>query len=185
MAQGANGAPITLSIPVVVAWPALSKVEIVSSSDLDLRRASPRRRSSPAGTPTAASGPGSPAAGAAPNAAVATVNRFGEVTGVAPGAVTITVEAEGVRTSRAFTVLPNPVAKVEIRCPSRRCAPGDVIHLKAAARRANGAEIAKYPITWSYTYVAGRLDRAGGDPGRARASCSSTASRRTIRAATP
>ncbi len=165
MAQGANGAPITLSIPVVVAWPALSKVEIVSSSASIFAGVS---------APQKVAGwhaDGSERSGLtgnwrSSNTAIATVNRFGEVTGVAPGSVTIEVESEGVRTSRAFTVTPNPVAKVEIMMPEAPMRTGDVIHLKAAARRANGAEIAGYPITWSYTYAPDDSIAPAGTPGR-------------------
>lgn len=166
MAQGANGAPITLAIPVVVAWPALSKVEIVSSSASIFAGVS---------APQKVAGwhaDGSERSGLtgswrSSNAAIATVNRFGEVTGVAPGSVTIEVEAEGVRASRAFTVTPNPVAKVEIMMPEAPMRTGDVIHLKAAARRANGTEIAGYPITWSYTYVPDDSIAPAGIPGGA------------------
>src|SRR5688500_20210616 len=48
------------------------------------------------------------------NEAVATVDRFGNVTARRPGAVTITAEAEGASASIRHTVVANPVASLTI-----------------------------------------------------------------------
>ena len=166
MAQGANGAPITLAIPVNVAWPALARVEIVTQSTSVYVgvTSAPKLAGWHADNSERAGLTGS---WRSSDAAIAAVNRFGEVTGVAPGAVTISVESEGARASKAFTVLPNPVARVVIEMPESQMRTGDVIHLKASARRANGSVIADYPITWSYTYAPDDSIAPAGIPGGA------------------
>ena len=166
MAQGANGAPVMLTIPVTVSWPALARVAIVTESNTLYAGVTESQKllgwHADSSERTGLSG-----SWRSSNPAIATVNRFGELTGVAPGAVTISVEAEGVRGSKTFTVLPNPVARVEIQMPESQMRTGDVIHLKAVARRANGSEVANYPITWSYTYVPDDTLAPGGIPGGA------------------
>jgi hypothetical protein len=84
---------------------------------------------------------------------VATVDRFGNVTALKPGTVTISAEAEGVRAEQRHTVAANPVANLTIDLADEVVATGDVIHLKATARRAGGAVVTDVPITWSYTYT--------------------------------
>ncbi|HEY1097938.1 MAG TPA: Ig-like domain-containing protein, partial [Myxococcota bacterium] len=85
--------------------------------------------------------------------AVATVDRFGNVTALKPGPVTIVAEFEGVRGETRYTVQANPVARVEIEVPTTEVRTGDVVHLKAVARRANGQVVADAPVLWTYAYV--------------------------------
>jgi hypothetical protein len=87
------------------------------------------------------------------NDRVATVDRFGNVTAIAPGPVTITAEFEGSRAAIRHTVAPNPVASLSIDVAESTVRSGDVLHLKATAKRASGGVIADMPVTWSYTYV--------------------------------
>jgi hypothetical protein len=101
------------------------------------------------------------------DAKLASVNRFGDVTALAPGNVTISVDAEGMRASKSFTITANPVAKLEIGIAESQMRTGDVIHLKATARRANGSVVADAPITWSYTYVPDDSIAPAGLPGGA------------------
>jgi hypothetical protein len=83
---------------------------------------------------------------------VATVDRFGNVTGVKPGAVTISAEAEGKRAEMKYTVAANPVRKIDIGITGDAVRTGDVVHLVATARRGDGSVVADAPIIWSYTY---------------------------------
>ena len=166
MALGANGAPIMLTIPVSVTWPALSTLEIASASTslyagltmpLKLKgaHADGSERTGLSGTWRTS------------DAKVATVNRFGDVTALTPGTVTVSVEAEGVRASKQFTVTTNPVASLELDIAESVVRTGDVIHLKAKAKRANGQVVANAPITWSYTYVPDDSIAPAGLPGGA------------------
>ncbi len=142
----------TLKIPVTITWPALAKVEI---------------------TPE----PGRPYAGVtlahrarathvdqserreavfswrSSNPAVATVDRFGNVTALKPGRVTISAETDGMKADIQHTVTPNPVTSLAIEMTENSVRTGDVVHLKAVAKRAGGAVVSDVPVTWSYTYA--------------------------------
>lgn len=182
-AAGVNGAPITLTIPITVSWPALTRLELAAATrPLYAGLTSPLRLSGFHADGSARGGLA--ATWRTSDAKVATVNRFGDLTALAPGAVTVTAEAEGVRATQNYTIAANPVARLELGITESQVRTGDVIHLKATARRANGAVVADAPITWSYTYAPDDSIAPAGLPGGA-GSCSSTASPRTIRAATP
>ena len=151
-AANRESTPVVVRVPVTVTWPAITRVAVDAepgrlytgvtlahtarafhADSSERREATINWRSS--------------------NERVATVDRFGNVTAVAPGSVTITAESEGVRTQKSYTVAPNPVATLAIDTPESSVRSGDVLHLKATAKRANGAVVADVPITWSYTYI--------------------------------
>jgi hypothetical protein len=144
--------PITLTIPVTVTWPAVSRVEIVPEpgrlyTGVTLAHraralhadSSERREATVRWTSS--------------NTSIATVDRFGNVSALRPGAVTITADAEGVRESLRYTVVANPVSTLEINLTETNLRTGDVIPLRATAKRAGGAVVTDVPITWAYTYT--------------------------------
>lgn len=166
MAPGAGGQPVTLSIPVSVTWPALSKLEISSdATTLYAGLTTPQRVKGWHADNSERTGVS--ASWRSSNAAVAAVNRFGDVTAKSAGKATITAEVDGVRATREYTVVANPVATIEITMPETQMRTGDVIHLKAAAKRANGSIVADMPITWSYTYTPDDSIAPAGIPGGA------------------
>ena len=166
MSLGANGAPILLTIPVTVTWPALAKVEIASTTaTLYAGLTTPVRLKGFHADNSERTGLTGTWRTSDPK--LATVNRFGDVTALAPGSLTLSVEAEGQRASKTFTITANPVARLEIGIPESQMRTGDVIHLKATARRANGTVVADAPITWSYTYVPDDSIAPAGLPGGA------------------
>jgi hypothetical protein len=149
---GAGATPVLERIPVTVIWPDVSRVTItpepgrlytgvtlahtgkaLHSDDSERRGAQINWRSS--------------------NTAVATVDRFGNVTAVAPGTVTITAESEGKSAQIRHTVVPNPVSALTIDVAENMVRSGDVLHLKATPKRRGGAMVPDVPITWSYTYI--------------------------------
>ena len=145
--------PVTVTVPVTVTWPAIGKVELTADSGrLYTRVTLPHRV-------RALHADGTPRPGDAvtwrwrsSNEAVASVDRYGFVTAHRPGAVTITAETEGASAQVRHTVTANPVASLTINLPSTSVRTGDVVHLKAEARRAGGQPVRDVPITWSYTY---------------------------------
>ncbi|HEX4936774.1 MAG TPA: Ig-like domain-containing protein, partial [Gemmatimonadaceae bacterium] len=155
---------ITLDIPVIVSWPALAKISVT---------AEPGRLyvgTMLAHSAKGAHADGSPRAGLAvtwrsSDPAIATVDRFGNVIGVKPGAVTISAEAEGVVARTSYTVAPSPVARIEASIAETSISTGDVVHLKATARRANGEPVADAKIDWSYLYTPDDTTAAPGGPG--------------------
>jgi hypothetical protein len=163
---GAGIMPVTLAIPVTVTWPPLARIEIVpepgrlyAGLTLEQRLRGWHRDSSERGVVTAT--------WRSSNPAVATVDRFGAVTGVRPGMVTITAETEGVRATRSYSVVANPVARLEVDVREDAIRTGDVIHLKAIARRADGAAVPDAPVTWTYTYAPDDSIAPAGIPGGA------------------
>ena len=149
---GAGNPPVTLEIPVTVTWPALGRLQIIPDSNrLYAGVTLPERlRGFHADSNER---PGVTATWKSSNPSIATVNRFGDVTGVRPGPVTITAEAEGVTATQRYTVAANPVATIEIGIRESSIKTGDVVHLTATPKRANGTPVTDARITWSYTYV--------------------------------
>lgn len=144
--------PVRLTIPINVQWPPLSQVEILPEpgrlySGVTLAHRARAVHADQSERKDAA------ITWRSSNESVATVDRFGNVTARRPGSVTITAEAEGVSSSVKYTVASNPVTSLSIDIVENSVRTGDVIHLKATAKRAGGAAVRDVPITWSYTYV--------------------------------
>jgi hypothetical protein len=163
---GANNQLVSVTIPVVAKWPALAKLEIVpmegrlyTNTTLQNRLRGWHADSSERG--------GITGTWRSSNAAVATVDRFGNVSGVRAGTATITAEVDGVRSTRTFTVTANPVARLEITLKEDQFRTGDVVHLTAAARTSSGAAVSDAPVTWTYTYTPDDSIAPNGIPGGA------------------
>ncbi|MGH7680098.1 MAG: Ig-like domain-containing protein, partial [Gemmatimonadaceae bacterium] len=149
---GGRAEPVIVRVPISITWPAVTRIALAAepgrlysgvtlahtarafhADSSERREAVVTWRSS--------------------NPQVATVDRFGNVTAVGLGPATITAEFEGVRTSARYTVVANPVSSLSIDVAENTVRSGDVLHLKAVARRASGAVIPDVPVTWSYTYL--------------------------------
>jgi hypothetical protein len=161
---GGRGAPVTLEIPVLVSNPSIAKLEIA-----------PEPGTLYTGVTLAHTARGTHEDGSrrldltvtwrSSDPAVATVDRFGNVTALKAGAATISAEAEGVTAQRRYTVTANPVASIEMQIKESTINTGDVVHLKAVAKRANGSEVADAKIAWSYEYTPDDTTVAPGGPG--------------------
>ncbi len=151
-AASREATPIVVRVPVNITWPAITRVSLTPepgrlyagvtlahdarayhADSSERREVTINWRSS--------------------NPQVATVDRFGNVTAKAPGAVMITAEVDGVRSQQRYTVAANPVATLSIDMSESSVRSGDVLHLKATARRASGVVVPDVPLTWSYTYI--------------------------------
>lgn len=84
---------------------------------------------------------------------VATVDAAGRVTGVAPGAATITATSEGRAASAAVTVTLLPVASVSIDPVRDTLRQGDVRQLAATARDEGGAALPGRMVSWSSSHA--------------------------------
>jgi len=163
-AAGAGGQPITLDIPVIVSWPALSKIEITADSGALYTGVALGHRAR--GLHVDGSerfGMTSTWRSSADD--VASVDRFGTVTAMKPGSVTITAEAEGVTASKAYRIAANPVASIAIGIKDDVIRTGDVVRLNATARNAAGAPVTDAQIIWSYSYLPDDTTVAPGGPG--------------------
>ncbi len=165
VAQGApNAQPVTLEIPVLITWPALSKLEIVPEPGrlyAGVMLAHTARGSHADGSAR----PGLTAIWRSTDASVATVDRFGNVTALKAGATTISAEAEGVSAQQRYTVASNPVTSVELSIKEITVRTGDVVRLSATAKRSSGAAVDDAKIAWSYIYTPDDTTAAPGGPG--------------------
>ena len=81
--------------------------------------------------------------------AIATVDNNGIVSGLAPGAVTITASSEGVSGTAQLTVIRLPVVSVIITPRTPAVKQGETTQLTAVAQDAVGRTLTDRPITWS------------------------------------
>ena len=108
--------------PVVATWPVIGKIEIVPEPGrlyVGTMLAHTVKAVHDDGSPR----PGVTATWRSSDPSVATVDRFGNVTALKSGAVTISAETEGVSAQQRYTVAPSPVASISsdtVLSPSRR-----------------------------------------------------------------
>jgi hypothetical protein len=146
--------PVLIRLPVKVTWPALGRIEITPEPGRLYTNVTLAHRAK-AFHADSSERPGSTISWRwrSSNDAIASVDRYGNVTGHRAGAVTITAQAEGSTATIRHTVATNPVTSLTLDLKETAIKTGDVVHLAAVARRANGATVADVPITWSYTYA--------------------------------
>ena len=147
---GGNGQQVSVTLPVVATWPPLARLEIVPAQEkvFTSTTVATRLRGWHADSSERR---GITAAWSSSNSTVATVDHFGNVTGVRTGTVTIVADADRIRATRTFTVTTNPVARLLIMVSEDQLRTGDVIHLTASATTRGGAVVADAPVTWTYT----------------------------------
>ncbi|MFN8573554.1 MAG: Ig-like domain-containing protein [Gemmatimonadaceae bacterium] len=158
------GEAATLEVPVLITWPALAKLDLsvepgrLVPGVVLMHTAKGYHADGSPRNPLTATWRSS-------NPAVATVDRFGNVTGVKPGNVTISAEADGITAQKSYVVSPNPVASIDLGVKESSISTGDVVHLTATAKRVNGAAVPDAKISWSYEYVPDDTIAAPGGPG--------------------
>ena len=145
---------ITITVPVTVTWPAVSQVVILPETGT-LYVGVTLAHQAEALHADGSTRPSGEVAWrwSSSNEAVASVDRFGNVTGQSKGKATISATADGVTQLLTYTVVPNPVTHLEIQLAQTTVRTGDVLHLTARATRANGSVVPDVPITWSYLYT--------------------------------
>src|SRR5687768_9728721 len=144
--------PLSVTIPVRVTWPALSRVEITPEPGklfAGVTLAHTVKATHADGSPR----PQPTARWTSSNPGVASVDRFGNVTAVKPGAVTISATVDGVKGELPYTIATSPVASLEVQVSQADVRTGDVVKVKAVAKDNAGAELKEAPITWTFTYT--------------------------------
>ena len=158
------GSPVYTEIPVLISWPELTKL------DIEAEPVRPYVGSTIANAAKGSHADGSPrpsvtATWRSTNERVASVDRFGNVTALKPGTATISAESEGLTARKPYTVTPNPVTALDLSIGENTVSTGDVVHLNATARRANGQPVTDAKIAWSYRYTPDDTTVAPGGPG--------------------
>ena len=83
------------------------------------------------------------------DSAVAETDGFGSVTGLQPGAVSITATVKEIEASAAFEVAPNPIRSLALTASQKEARTGDVIHFETVARDADGKIVEGVPVAYS------------------------------------
>ena len=155
---------ISIELPVIVTDPALARLDLTAEPGAPY-----------VGTMLAHSVRGSHADGSvrqdlkvtwrSSDPAVASVDRFGNVSALKPGTATITAEAEGVSARKEYRVMANPVTSLALDVKETTVNTGDVVHLGATAKRANGQAVADAKVAWTFQYTPDDTTAAPGGPG--------------------
>ena len=162
---GRGIASVALEIPVTVSWPTLTTITIAAAENGKLYTGTMLAHVAKGAHADGTARPGLSASWRTSDAAIATVDRFGNVTGVKPGAVTISATAEGVTAEKRYTVAASPVARIETGIRETTVNTGDVVHLMATPRRANGEAVNDAKVDWSFVYTPDDTTAAPGGPG--------------------
>ena len=153
MPAGSTARPPSLSVPIVVTWPAVDRVLIEPAATLY------------AGTTVSHSARAFSVDGSArpdpifiwtsSDASIATVDAYGGVSAHAEGIVTISASFEGVTSSLIHEVAPFPGTDIELLGgPDGSVRTGDVLRFEAVVRDATGAIVEDAPVNWSHAYTA-------------------------------
>ena len=147
----ADGPPVELRIPVIVEWPAIDRI-VIETPPARLYVGTTVRHTARVQHEDGSIRPRADVRWSSSDPTIATVDRFGFVTGHSAGAVAITAELEGVRSTEQHEVGPFTGESIEVSLSETAVRTGDVVHLDATVRGSAGA-IADVPITWSFTFT--------------------------------
>jgi hypothetical protein len=146
-------APLTIRVPLVVTWPLPSSVQVVPAATL--YDGTTVTHSASVHHADGSTRPDPQISWETSNPAVATVDRFGNVTAHGVGRVTITADFEGVSSSVAHEVEAFPGVKIELMgAPDGPTRTGDVIRFEVVVRDASGSVVEDAPVAWSHGYTA-------------------------------
>ncbi|MEX2466821.1 MAG: Ig-like domain-containing protein [Gemmatimonadota bacterium] len=150
---GASGEPPTLAVPVSVRWPSVTDIRIDAAED-GLYVGTTVAHEAEARHDDGSLRPDAPVTWRSSDTAVATVDAFGNVTGVTPGTATITAAFERGQATVAHTVRPFPGREISLEGGVEEARTGDVIRYRAVVRDANGRVLEDVPVTWTHAYTA-------------------------------
>jgi len=150
-APGSNVEPLRLPIPVTVRWPAISRIEVAAEHPR-LYEGTTVRHSARALHGDGSERPLPAIEWTSSDPAVATVDRFGYVTAVGRGTVTIRASVEGTSGAASYEVAAFPATRLELTGGADEVRTGDVQTFELRALDARGNEIGDLPVTWSHTW---------------------------------
>lgn len=144
----APGQPIRSQVPVTVAFPPVTNVEITPSDERFYVGAAVRHEALVTDA-TGALRDDVSVAWSSSDPSVAQISPTGLVTASRPGRVTIRAMAEGVRAEQSYQVVASPVRRVEVTADKVAGRTGDVIHVSARALDERGRPVVHAPLTFA------------------------------------
>lgn len=150
---GAGQTPVSVTVPVSVSWPAIERIVVEASGSTlfaGTTRAHPARALHADGTHR----PDPAIQWRSSDEGVASVDPFGNVTGIAPGSASITAAFGGQETTLRYDVAPFPDVTISLDGGPTEARTGDVIHFNATVRDASGQSRDDIPVEWSHGYTA-------------------------------
>jgi hypothetical protein len=162
---GVTQTPLSTEFTISVTWPAVSRVEIVSPGNLKLYPGTTIKHSAVAHHKNATKRPNAVFRWSSSDPTVASVDRFGNVTALKTGIVTVSAQIENVTGQKQYTIPPFTATRLEITTPTDQVKTGDVIALGLKATSASSQQVTDMPVTWSYTFAADDSIKAPGAAG--------------------
>ena len=156
--------PPVLRVPVVVSWPAATRVTVDAPSTR-LWLGSTAKHKVHVFHQDGAERPDHSAEWSSSDPAIAAVDRWGNVTALAAGAATITATVDGRSAATRITAEVFPARSLEITVAQDRVRTGDVVNLTTRATTADGRTATDAPVSWSYTFTPDDSIRAPGAAG--------------------
>lgn len=135
-------------VPVAVAWPPIQTIDVLGSPARFYSTTTLRHRARVIDA-SGAVRDNVPVSWASDNPAVASVDRFGDVTAHRVGVATLRATGCGVTGRRRVTVTPNPARTLALTASAEGGRTGDVIRFTAVVKDASGRPIAGYPVTYA------------------------------------
>ena len=159
-----NRPPLNTMLEVSVVWPAVSRIT-VAMPEKKLYPGTTLSHSATAFHANNTPRPGAVFRWSSSDPAIASVDRFGNVTAHRAGSVSIIAQMEGARGELRHTIPAFAATKLEITTATDQVKTGDVVSLGLRATAASGQEVRDLPVTWSYTFAPDDSIRAPGAAG--------------------
>jgi len=149
---GAKLAPMSISVPVIVEWPPIEELKI-AGRNATLFAGTTIQHDILAQHPDGSQRPDPQVSWRSSDPLVATVDSFGNVSGVSAGRVTIEALFEGASASLSYEVEAVPQISLNLEGGPTEARTGDVIHFRAVIRDMTGDIHADIPVNWSHSYT--------------------------------
>ena len=150
--SGSQLAPMSISVPVIVEWPPIEELRI-SGRNHTLFAGTTIQHDILAQHADGSQRPDPQVSWRSSDPLVATVDSFGNVTGVSAGRVTIEALFEGTSSSLSYEVEAVPQISLNLEGGPTEARTGDVIHFQAVIRDITGDIRTDIPINWSHSYT--------------------------------
>ena len=148
------GVPVMVRVPVRIDWPAVARVVVTPLTDDRLLVGTTVRLGVRAEHEDGSERPGPEVEWQSMFPRMASVDRFGRVTGAAPGRAAIRATVDGVAGTEYFDVSAFTGTTLTITGGVPRARTGDVIDFGAEVRNEDGEILSRVPVEWSHAYEA-------------------------------